>query len=135
MPAVIQLQDCSGDFPTFAYAVRDEALFALAEWRWSPDSADAYVFPDYPAADAKAKELGAGLPQRQFCYAATREAAIPLRGVEAVERGVSPAEMAAGTVTERIVAAKQNKRVAQARRSAEVSPAEAYALLEKRHLD
>lgn len=158
MPAVIQrlITPEGAVFPVVEFAVRSLLLFSdLPEWSWSEDAETAYVFETHGEADVQARAFNCGAfavirsaascdskLQIADCKEPTTEG-VALRGVEA-PRGVSPAAMAAASIPERIAAAKRNRKVAQERkRSAEdfrkvyerVSPSEAYARLEERHLD
>ena len=142
-------------FPVVEFAVRSLLLFSeLPEWSWSEDASAACVFASHGEADVQARALGCGAfavirsapekgTQGPVQRAAEGEA---LRGVDAIPAcGVSPAVMAAGSTKERIAAAKCNRKVAQERKRTaadfrrvyeqRVSPAEAYARLEERHLD
>ena len=154
MPAVIQraFTPEGATFATTQWAAREDDLFNGELWKWLDSADGATVFPDWEQADRQAVALRtpgvwvwAAIRAALPCAAEGTEGTegteatqgtlpaaggVALRGVEAA-RGVSPATMAAGSTKERIAAARHNRRVAHSR----VSPTEAYARLEERHLD
>lgn len=117
MPAVIQriVTDTTG-LPVVETAVRSEALLEECEWTWSRELDAAHVFPDHAAAEEKARELD---PK---AFAVVRPVRSPRPLPEEPVKGVR----VQGTITERIHAARHNRRVAEHRKAQRDREMEAY---------
>ncbi len=115
-------------FATTQWAAREDDLFNGESWKWIDGPEGAAVFEDILQAEKQAASLR---EPGVWVWAAVRPAAADSRLPIADSKiaaptpgparanavhGVSPSQMAAGTVRERIAAAKQNKRVAAQRK-------------------
>ena len=117
-------------FATTQWAAREDDLFNGESWKWIDGPEGAAVFEDILQAEKQAAALrepgvwvwAAVRPaaaDRRLPIADSKDAAPTPEPARAnAVHGVSPSQMAAGTVKERIAAAKQNKRVAAQRRTA-----------------
>lgn len=122
MPAVIQraFTPEGATFATTQWAAREDDLFNGELWKWLDSADGATVFPDWEQADRQAVALRT---PGVWVWAAIR-AALPCAAEKATEGTRGPLPRPAWAVALRGVEAARG-----------VSPTEAYARLEERHLD